>query len=67
MSEHDRLVEDPHAEEIAAIRECIRFLQERYAEAAKPFFDRLAAIEHARSPARMTVTQEQARLMGLLP
>jgi len=48
------------------LHEMLRMLQESYAKAAKPYIDRLAAIQSARPPPPMLVTREQAEAMGLV-
>lgn len=49
------------------LREHLARLQESYARAAKPYIDRLAAINAMRQPAPMIVTLEQAQALGLMP
>ena len=49
------------------LRETLAMLHESYAKAAKPYFDRLVAINAMRQPPPMIVTLEQARALGLLP
>jgi len=49
------------------LREHIAMLQESYAKAAKPYIDRLVAINAMRRPAPMIVTVAQAQALGLMP
>jgi len=48
------------------LRETLAMLQESYAKAAKPYFDRLVAIHNRKTP-QMMVTIEQAQAFGLMP
>ncbi len=47
------------------LQETLAALQESYAKAAKPYLDRLVAIQMMRPPEPMLVTVEQARALGL--
>lgn len=49
------------------LRETLAMLHESYAKAAKPYIDRLVAINAMRPPAPMIVTVEQAQALGLMP
>ncbi len=49
------------------LRETLAMLHESYAKAAKPYIDRLVAINAMRPPAPMIVTLEQAQALGLMP
>ena len=49
------------------LRETLARLHESYAKAAKPYIDRLVAINAMRQPAPMIVTREQAQVLGLMP
>lgn len=49
------------------LRETLAMLHESYAKAAKPYIDRLVAINAMRQPAPMIVTLEQAQALGLMP
>lgn len=48
------------------LREMIASLQRSYAEAIKPYVDRLVAIENMRLPAPIFISVEQARAIGLI-
>jgi hypothetical protein len=48
------------------LHETLAMLQESYANAAKPYMDRLVAL-HSRSLPQMLVKVEQAQALGLLP
>ena len=55
------------SEEERYLRETLAMLHESYAKAAKPYIDRLVAINAMRQPAPMIVTPEQAQALGLMP
>lgn len=57
---------DPSEEE-RDLREILDRLRQEYERRAKPYIDRLAAIESLRPPPRIFMTIEQARALGLLP
>ena len=46
------------------LRETLSMLHESYAKAAKPYIDRLVAIQAMKPPEPMFVTVEQAEAMG---
>lgn len=48
------------------LRETIAMLREGYEKAAKPYFDRLVAIQSMKPPRPMIVTREQAEAMGFI-
>lgn len=47
------------------LHEAIAALQKQYARAAKPYIDRLVAIQSMKSPPPMFISVEQATLLGL--
>lgn len=47
------------------LHEVIAALQEQYNRAAKPYIDRLVAIQSMKAPSPMFISTEQATLLGL--